>query len=274
MISLPELPEVETVRRSLEKVLPGQIIEGVDLWYSPLISSPPPEIFLQLVTGRAFKGVDRRGKFLLFSLGDLVMAVHLRMTGALMFSKKESPYEKHTHLTLSLQGEWELRYVDPRKFGRFLLLQAGEDIGERKGLGPEPLAPSLHLSSFKGRIQNRRGRMKSLLLNQNFLAGIGNIYSDEILFQARIHPGRKANTCSEEELERLYYSIQQVLTEGISCQGTTISDYRDGAGEEGFFQHRLQVYGREGQKCLACGEVLLREKYNGRSSVYCPCCQR
>lgn len=271
---MPELPEVETVRISLARVLPGQIIQEAFLSYPPLISFPSPEVFLEQVLGRELGQVHRRGKFLLLSLGEQIMALHLRMTGSLLMTAKGSPVEKHTHLRLILKGGGEMHYVDPRKFGRILLLPAWEDIGIRKNLGPEPLSPHFSFSSFRERIGNRRGRIKSLLLNQSFLAGIGNIYGDEILFAAGIHPGRKANTCRDEELERLYHSIQRVLQEGIAHQGTTISNFRDGVGQGGVHQQYLRVYGRQGQECSVCGQVLVKEKIGGRSSVFCPVCQR
>lgn len=269
---MPELPEVETVRHSLEKVLVGKIISSVDLRYSPLISSPTPEKFVQMIEKKEITGVQRRGKYLLLIFKELLMAIHLRMTGSLLYLPEESPLEKHTHLIFSLQGEDELRYVDPRKFGRILLLHGREDIATLKNLGPEPFSFSLDI--FKEMVRKRRGRMKSLLLNQGFLAGLGNIYSDEILFSAKIHPRRKADMLTEEEIERLFDAIHKVLEEAISLKGTSISDYRDGRGEKGLFQDHLQVYGHEGQCCCHCHHRVIREKIGGRSCYFCPSCQR
>lgn len=271
---MPELPEVETVRRSLEEILPGEIITKVHLFYPPLISSLKPEIFLERVSNQEIQGVGRRGKYLLLQLDDVSMAIHLRMTGSLLFLKKRDVVKKkHTHLILSLGGG-DLHYIDPRKFGRILLLEKGEDIAHIKRLGPEPLSSSFVLSSFRERIQGRRKRIKSLLLDQGFLAGLGNIYSDEALYLAKIHPAREAHTLTHKEEERLFYAIREILEEAIAKKGTTLSDYSDATGERGSYQRHLKVYSLQGEKCHHCQERFTRVRIGGRSSSFCPTCQR
>lgn len=271
---MPELPEVEQVKRSLEEVLPGQVILQVDILYPPLVTPLSPEEFTEKIMGERIERVWRRGKYLLLEMGSYSMAFHLRMTGSLLYGPLDGLLEKHTHLLIRLQGSSWLRFVDMRKFGRILLLEKGEDIATLKGLGPEPLSSSFLLSSFKAILKGRRGKIKSLLLNQSFLAGIGNIYSDEILFWAGIYPGRKAYTLTGEEQERLFGAIQRVLFQGICFGGTSIRNYRDGFGVKGSYQEQLKVYGRKGDECSLCKETLLREKIGGRSSYFCPSCQR
>ncbi len=261
--------------RSLSEHLPDREIRGVRVEYEPLIAHPELDEFKRLVAGKRITTLKRRGKYILIKLEPFWLVVHLRMTGRLLFLPASSKVEKHTNLIFFLDQDYHLRFVNPRKFGRIYLL-CEEELDRVSGmykLGPEPLAPEYDLDAFLESFKGRRANIKSLLLNQSFLAGLGNIYSDEALFLAGLDPHRKADSLSLQEKERLYYAIKDVLQEGIKYRGTTISDYLDGEGRGGSFQERLKVYGREGESCLRCNQQLLKEKIAGRGSCYCPDCQ-
>jgi formamidopyrimidine-DNA glycosylase len=200
---------------------------------------------------------------------------HLKMTGQLLLCLKTEPLDKHTRLVISFRsGARELRFRDVRKFGFIRCLKTAEAMAapELKNLGPEPLG--LDLQSFRRLLDGRRGRLKSWLINQNFLAGIGNIYADEILFEAKLHPATNISCLRSGQIGRLWRSIQLVLDKAIAARGTSIRDFRDGDGLEGSFQARLRVYGREGQPCWRCGRKIVRLRLAGRSSHVCPRCQQ
>ena len=212
---------------------------------------------------------------LLDSSGDLTLVFHLKMTGQLIFCRKNDPYDKHTHFVISFKApQSELRFRDIRKFGFVLLLKTSEAdrSTELRSLGPEPL--ELDLPSFLGLLQGRRGRIKPLLLNQSLIAGIGNIYADEILFEAGLHPESDVSRFRRKDLEKLWQTISLILSRAIKFRGTSIRDYRDGDGAEGRFQDHLCVYGRESLLCLRCGGRIKRLRIAGRSSYFCPRCQR
>jgi formamidopyrimidine-DNA glycosylase len=203
------------------------------------------------------------------------MIFHLRMTGQLLFGPAATPADKHTHLRISFRpGDSELRFRDCRKFGfiRAVRTDRVDRAPEVRGLGPEPL--TLDRRAFLDRLEDRRGRLKSLLLNQEFIAGIGNIYADEILFAAGIDPRAEASHLGGRRMERLWSAVQTVLDEAISFKGTTVRDFRDGDGFEGLFQNRLRVYGRSGEPCPGCGAPVKRIRISGRSTHFCPRCQR
>jgi len=272
---MPELPEVETIVRCLGCLLLGLEVEAVRVAFRPVIRNRKPSALDRLV-GRQIVGLRRRGKMILVDFsGGITAIIHLKMTGQLLFCPAAAPSDKHTHLALAFRGsDHELRYRDVRKFGFILGVRTGDvDLApELRGLGPEPL--TLDLLSFLRRLEGRRGRLKSLLLRQNVIAGVGNIYADEILFQSGLHPLAEVSRLSRRCLERLWSAIQQVLNEAILFKGTTIRDYRDGEGLEGLFQNRLKVYGREGEACTRCGTVIRRIRVSGRSTHFCPRCQR
>ena len=272
---MPELPEVETIARTLAPAVVGRRIAGVELIYRPLLRTGSRR-GLAALAGRSVLGVRRRGKMLLISCeGGRTLVFHLKMTGQFLFAAASEPRDKHTRLIMRFDdGRKELRFRDVRKFG-FLLCVEGEpesSCGELACLGPEPL--DIALPEFAAVIKARRGRVKSVLLDQRRIAGIGNIYADEMLFDARIHPERPASSLREDAVERLYESMKNVLSLAIAGKGSTLRDYRDAEGNEGSFQESHKVYGRAGEPCVTCGTPIQMKRIGGRSSHYCPRCQR
>jgi len=278
---VPELPEVETVKRSLEDKLKGKVIVAMQFLVPLIIKKPSAQEFMDALLGNAFLEIKRRGKYLLFSLDSgRILIVHLRMTGQLIFCPPKTPYEKHLCLIFTLLDRKtgqisHLRYLDIRRFGCFYLLNPGEAplVGLAK-LGTEPLGEGFTLDYLKRVLLKRKGKIKALLLDQEIIAGIGNIYADEILFRAGIVPVKPGIDLTEEELNKLYQAIPQVLEESIKKRGTTISDYLDGEGQKGMFQNYLQVYSRAGESCVVCGQIIEKTKIGSRSSYYCPHCQK
>lgn len=257
-IKLPELPEVETVVRSIAPYIAGQRIEHVDLRLPRIFKGEQP-------IGRTILDVTRFGKFIVMPLapgGFLV--VHLGMTGKLRWN---APREKHTHVIFTLEGG-ELSYTDARTFGR---VECSEELPERLArLGPDALV--VPQAEFLARLQSRTGKIKSRLLNQMFLRGLGNIYADEALFRAGIHPGSR--TVSKTRAVALHAAIQEVLAAAVEARGSSISDYVDADNQRGSFQTQHRVYGRKGEPCVVCGTAIRRMVITQRSSHYCPACQR
>ncbi len=273
---MPELPEVDTVRRTLEPFIVGRRIESVEINYGGIIKKPEPAEFIRLVEGRVIRVIKRRGKYLLIQLdAEYTLVIHLRMTGQLTICERNSALSKHTHLIFRFENGRELRFVDVRKFGMVYLIPIGawHEAGGLARLGPEPLEDEFTLCSFCEIIKGKKGKLKAFLLDQTRIAGIGNIYADEIMFAAGLSPQRQIETLSSKETELLYENIRAKLNEGVEHQGTSIRDYVNGLGEKGGFQHRLKVYDRAGQPCARCGTSLLKATVCGRGTVYCPHCQ-
>jgi formamidopyrimidine-DNA glycosylase len=272
---MPELPEVETIVRCLRGRILGLEVQAVRLDFPPVVRNRQKS-YPRMFMGRRVTGLRRRGKMILLDFsGGLTMIFHLRMTGQLLFGPAATPGDKHTHLRISFRpGDSELRFRDVRKFGfmRGVRTEGVDRAPEVRGLGPEPL--DLDLQGFLDRLKDRRGRLKSLLLNQKFIAGIGNIYADEILFAAGIDPRAEASRLGRRRAETLWSAVRTVLAEAISFKGTTVRDFRDGDGLEGLFQTRLRVYGRDGEPCPRCGALIRRIRVSGRSTHFCPRCQR
>ena len=275
---MPELPEVETIRRSLEPLVQDTTIESVEINYNGIIKCPEPEIFARLLQNKKIKGIGRRGKYLLFTLSDnYTLIIHLRMTGRLTVAVPGAEsLAKHTHLVFSLSDGRELRFTDQRKFGLVYLVKTGDWSGIKGlcSLGPEPLEEGFTLAGFEEMAKKLKGGLKSFLLNQKRIAGIGNIYADEILFEAGLHPHRRLESLSRNEIGRLYRAIRRKLHEGVEYRGTSFRDYVDGKGEKGGFQERLQVYDRANEPCVRCGRRLVKTVIAGRGTVLCPHCQR
>lgn len=281
---MPELPEVETVARGLDKRVAGDTIDSV--WIGSRqqpLKSPAAKIAATL-EGRRIVRVHRAGKHIVFDLEPAPVKdgkrkssrsraarnsqwiVHLGMTGRMVVSEPAAEIAKHTHLIAKLASGRELRFVDPRMFGKLSVHLAGFDPG---GVEPLETGEEQFVSLFRG----RKTPIKSALLNQKLLRGVGNIYADESLFRAGVRPRRRAATLTREQLRKLYRSVQEVLREAIALGGSSISDYVDAGGEEGFFQLQHRVYGREGEPCLVCRTAIKRVVVAGRSSHYCPKCQ-
>jgi len=309
---MPELPEVETIARGLASRVTGDVIESVWLGSKPEpLKSPAAEIAATL-DGRRIAGVRRVGKHIVLDLLDNVARapspakklkrpkasslgkkatksalskmkgnagptqsgpetaaqwiVHLGMTGRLLVCQPDAELAKHTHAVVKLASGRELRFVDPRRLGRLSVAHGFEAAGS------EPL--EVQLDHFVSLFRGRKTPIKSALLNQKLLRGVGNIYADESLFRAGVRPRRRAASLTREDLQRLYLALQKVLQEAISLGGSSVSDYVDSEGEEGFFQLQHRVYGREGEPCLVCKTPIKRVVIAGRSSHYCPKCQK
>ena len=259
---MPELPEVETVVRSLAPRLTGRRILSAR-FTSRFVTPGNRNKLAAKIAGRTIETVRRRGKFILFALDAGALAVHLGMTGKLLLDGVVTP---HTHGVFELD-RGVLLYDDPRQFGR---IEWGSTRAER--LGPEPL--EIGLKEFTARVRRRKTRMKALLLNQTFLAGMGNIYVDEALFTAGIHPLAIASRLSAPRVARLHQAIREILTLAIEHRGSSISDYVDAEGQRGGFQLLHRVYGREGEPCAHCGGAIRKMVVAGRGTHYCPKCQR
>jgi formamidopyrimidine-DNA glycosylase len=274
---MPELPEVETVVRGLRQTLPGRRITSVRLGKTDFIDDPV--VVERELPGKTIATVRRFGKFLLLDLesanGDAAgssLLVHLGMTGRLVTCAAEAPVEPHTHAFFSLDDGRELRYTDIRRFGRIGFLAHGTHEAEFGELGIDPLEASEE--EFIETLRGRRARIKALLLDQHVLRGMGNIYADESLWRARIHPMRLAASLSTKNLHDLYRAVQAVLNEAIRLRGSSVSNYVDADGERGGFQMRHRVYRRHGKKCSRCGTTIRRAIVAGRGTHFCPKCQR
>jgi formamidopyrimidine-DNA glycosylase len=268
---------VETVAADLRPHLVGRTIVGVDLRFPAIVRHPEPFLFESGLTGRRIEALTRRGKYILMHLagGDLLV-VHLGMTGQLRYVDPATALLDHTHAVLALDDGSQLRYRDVRRFGRLLFGSEQELVAERKlpKLGPEPIDPEFSAADLYRRLHSRRAPLKSLLLDQAVVAGVGNIYADESCFRARIRPDRRADSLSRPAVRRLREALQVSLLQGIANRGSSVDDYRDAWGEKGLQQEQLQVYGRGGKPCLTCGRSLASVRLAGRTTVFCRRCQR
>lgn len=274
---MPELPEVETVRRILDREIAGLRISGVSFREFPgVIGDMAPDVFRSLVTGRTLGVPTRRGKYLSIPLdGDLVMVIHLRMTGRLLVVRGDTEPVRFEHLALHLNSDLDLRFADQRKFGRVLLMDRDEAERALAMLGPEPLERRFSSKYLARRISGRTAPIKNVLLNQRIVAGLGNIYVDEALFRSRINPFTPAGNLTEHDHRRLVRAIRLVLRAALDNQGTTFSSFENPYGEQGRNAGSLLVYGRGriGEHCPRCGAELAWAKLGGRGSSYCPTCQ-
>lgn len=272
---MPELPEVETVRRTLEAgLLNRRIADVTRIAWPRTIAEPSPELFQAMLHDRLVTGLERRAKYIIIRLdhGD-ALVVHLRMTGRLILQDDAAIPDAHTHVVWRLDGGGQLFFHDTRKFGRIWLLDAEGLRALDERLGPEPLEDTLTLELFQARLHRRKGRLKSILLDQTFIAGLGNIYVDEALWMARLHPLRLASSLTDDEIDRLYQAIREVLSLAVARRGTSFSDYRDARGDPGSNQDYLNVYGRAGKSCARCGAPIERTVVAQRGTHFCPFCQ-
>lgn len=274
---MPELPEVETVRRSLCALLPHKKIAAAEIFKPQIIAMGDDKAFAALI-GQEFAAFDRRGKYLIFTMsGGGRMVVHLRMTGKLLYNKERQPREKHDHLCFAFADGSELVYNDTRAFGRFWLTdEAGlAGISGLASLGLEPLNEAFSAAYWREQIKRRpRAQVKAALLDQHIVAGLGNIYADEVLFRAGVHPEQKAGALTAEDDERLVCAMREILREAIANRGTTFRDYVDGNNQKGGYQQLLRVFQKKGEPCPNCGTPIERIKVAGRSSYFCPNCQK
>ncbi len=281
---MPELPEVETVARDLRPQVVGATITGARIHWLRTLRSGDPVAFVEAVGGRRIDDVSRRAKLVVLELsGGLVITVHLKMTGQLFVVPAGRPEDGYVRAAIELADGREIRFRDIRKFGRIGVARrdpsSGDLVGELggpkgfRGFGPEPLAPEFTVAVFRKRLRARRGRLKPLLMDQAFLAGVGNIYADEALWTARLHPLRSTGTLRPADEGRLYRAIRSILTEAVERRGSSIDDYTapDGDGE---MQERLQVYQRTGEPCPRCRRPVRRVVVGGRATHFCSWCQR
>lgn len=275
---MPELPEVETVRRILEAEVTGREIIGTTYDTSPGVTGPHlPQDFTRLVLGTRIGVPERRGKFLLLPLNDdASLLVHLRMTGRLLVLDADAPSARFQHLAIHLEGEKDIRFADQRKFGRVLYLPIDDARRSLSALGPEPLGRGFTTAYLMSELHGRRAPIKSFLLDQRRIAGLGNIYVDESLYRSRIHPLTPAGEIAADQARSLLRSIRHVVRVAIQNQGTTFSSFENPYGERGSNADYLAVYGRakRGLPCLRCGTPLAWFKLSGRGTSYCPRCQQ
>lgn len=270
---MPELPEVEIIARGLREgygapPLPGRRIAETALQWERHIATPSPDQFQGRIQGQIVEAVSRRGKFLVFPLNEDTLLVHLRMSGDLALFDSGTLRKKHDHTVFVLDNGWELRFNDTRKFGRvYLLSDPQEELGK---LGPEPLDPAFSSEELGKRLGSHRRLLKPLLMDQSFIAGLGNIYTDEALHRARVHPLRHSHELSPGEVERLWQGIRHALKAGLQHNGASI----DWVYRGGDFQNHFRVYGRAGEACQVCGTIIERTVVGQRGTYLCPSCQQ
>ncbi len=280
---MPELPEVETIVRGLFARVMNKKIEKAELRYEKLfrdcsgkiLDQPHREGFLKKIENKRITNITRRGKYILFQLEDIYIIVHLRMTGKFS-SDEELLNDKHTHLVLWFEDGDFLLYNDVRKFGTFQIALCQEDImiTSMSKLGPEPLGESFTIEYLKEELKNTKKNIKAFLLTQEKIAGIGNIYADEVLFFAKVSPKRPGNQLSDEEIQKIHQGVIEKLQMGIEAGGASIRNYVNESGEKGNFQNLIKVYGKKGDNCPQCKGKFITETVAGRTSTWCPSCQK
>lgn len=265
---MPELPEVETIARNLRPHLQGRRVQDVEILWEKSVAQPAATAFRERLRGERFREIGRRGKYLLFELEKSFLLLHLRMSGDLVIRRHDAPVGAHDRLRFRLEDGEVLAFVDPRKFGRAWLVADPQPL--LSDLGPEPFDPALDAARFHAMLLQHNRQIKPLLLDQRFLAGVGNIYSDEALFRAGLHPLRRSSTLSAAEAARLLDALRQVLTDGIRHNGTTI----DWVYRGGNYQQYLLVYGHAGEPCRRCGAPIQKIRVGQRGTHFCPVCQK
>ena len=274
---MPELPEVETIAADLRPHLVGRTFLRCELRFPTIVRHPEPEVFVDSIVGMRITLVGRRGKYILIGLlDDIVLVVHLGMSGQLRLVDPETPLALHTHAVFDLDNGQQLRYRDPRRFGRLLLGTEAALLDARAmpQLGPEPIDPGFGADDLYQRFRKRKALLKAVLLDQSTIAGVGNIYADESLHRARLRPDRIAGSLSKGSVRRLHEALRLSLLIAIQNRGSSVDTYRDAWGQIGSQQEKLQVYGRAGEPCFTCGRPLSLVRIAGRSSVFCRRCQR
>jgi formamidopyrimidine-DNA glycosylase len=275
---MPELPEAETIRRDLEKEVVGKRVRSVEVSGTRTVRRQTKKQFIARVEGQKIDGVTRRGKNVLISLGDDWLVVHLGMSGQLLKTAPKDPPIKHTHVVISFTQGGQLRYVDPRTFGELYVASKAnlaEEAPELADVGFDPIDDVMSWNAFGGLLQQRKKKLKDVLTDQKVVAGIGNIYSDEILWAAGLRGDRASDSLSTQEVRRLYRALGEVLQDAIKLRGSSLADeqYRDLYGQVGSYQNEHNVHAREGQPCKRCRQPIERIKWGQRSSYGCPGCQ-
>lgn len=273
---MPELPEVETIRRGLCKNTLGLKIMDVTILLPKIINTTPTR-FRNTVIGKTIIDAKRRAKVIIITLSnDYSLVIHLKISGQLLYLPKTAPIKKHTHVIFNLNNKYQLRFWDQRQFGyvkMFEKLDMVKFINDMK-FGPEPLEKAFTLNCFRELLKNRsNGRIKPLLMDQTFISGIGNLYADEILFYARVHPLRKPSSLTDAEINKIYQGIKKILNLAIKKRGSSVELYVDVEGKPGGYVPYIKAYDREGESCLRCRTLIKRIKIGSRSAYFCPVCQ-
>ena len=272
---MPELPEVETVRRGLEKLILGKTIQSVEVKYPKMIQTDP-DAFRQDLPGQEIRSMGRRGKYLLFHLTDLVLISHLRMEGKYFFYPDEVPFRKHAHVFFHFTDGSTLVYEDVRKFGTMEVLvpELVDSYFVNKKIGPEPTEAEFKGPAFQVALKKSKKPIKSALLDQKLVAGLGNIYVDEVLYRAKVHPSRLGQSLTAPEARAIRKETIAVLAQAVEKGGSTIRSYSNAFGEDGTMQEQHQVYGKTGQPCSRCGSPIEKIQLGGRGTHFCPHCQK
>ncbi len=274
---MPELPEVETIKRIIEPQIVHQKITSIIVNNPQVIAHPEENLFCDSLTNQTIKNMSRRGKYLtIHFVSNDTLTVHLRMTGQLLVTPSDYPVEKHTHLIAQLSNGSQIRYIDVRRFGRFWYLKENEfdTVTGQSKLGLEPLDDNLNDLYLKSKLQNRKKTIKEMLHDQSVVAGIGNIYSDEILYASGIYPAKKCTDITDDEWRVLVEKIHEIIAWGIDTNKITPDEYLAGKGKEYRNMPYLNAYGNEGKPCKKCGAPMKKITIGGRSSTFCPVCQQ
>ncbi|MBU2219749.1 DNA-formamidopyrimidine glycosylase [Patescibacteria group bacterium] len=279
---MPELPEIETISRQLNRLIVGKKIKEVKVKLPKIIKMTSVD-FKRALEGAKIKSVDRRAKLLIFELNNgWSMLAHLKMTGQMIYKTTDhrlrtTVENKHTHVIFNFMDGSRLLFNDLRQFGYLKLVKSAklQEYFIEEGFGPEPLVKDFTLPDFKALLVKKpNARIKQFLMDSENIAGIGNIYSDEILFFSRIHPLRRAASLKKSEIKKMHSGIKKILADAIKLKGTSAKDYLDAFGQKGKFAQKLRVYGQEGKKCVKCKDKIIRIKIGGRSAHFCPVCQK
>ena len=272
---MPELPEVETVRRSLMLLVKDKIIKSVDIYHNNIIEYPSLEEFKLNIVNQKINKIERYGKWLIFVLDNYYLLSHLRMEGKYFLKTIKEPLYKHEHVIFNFTDDTNLRYMDVRKFGKMHLISKEDitKIGPLIDMGLEPWDSKLDSTYLKNKYQNKKLPIKTTLLDQSIIVGIGNIYADEILFLSKINPLKKSSTLNDEELNSIIKYTKEVLEKAIEKGGSSIRSYTSVDGVHGLFQQELYVHTKKGKKCKDCDTIIEKTKVGGRGTYYCPKCQ-
>lgn len=273
---MPELPEVETVKETLKLKLIGKKIKDVKIYYEGIIAYPEVKEFSNQIKNLSIKDIKRRGKWLMFDLDKYYLLSHLRMEGKYFFKNKEEKLDNHEHVVFILDDDEELRYRDTRKFGKMYLIKKEDinSIGPIKDLGLEPWDNNLNINYLKDKYKNKRLPIKTVLLDQSIIVGIGNIYADEILFLSRLNPLIKCCDLNDNDLDNIIKYTKEVLEKAIKLGGTTIRTYTSVDGVHGRFQNELLIHGKDKNVCPNCGQPIQKIRVGGRGTYYCVNCQK
>ncbi len=270
---MPELPEVETVVKTLEQLISQRKITDVHVLYDKILDRNTEE-FKQTIINQSFLGFKRRGKYIIFQLNNCDLVVHLRMEGKFYVKSVDENFDHHTHIQFFLDDGRRLDYHDVRKFGTFEIIDKSDNYDCFKKLGPEPFSEMFNEEYIKNKIRNKKIALKKMLLDQSFVAGIGNIYADEVCFRMKLHPLHLINDLSDKQVKELIISIRSVLSKAIKAGGSTIRSYTSSLGVNGLFQLQIDVYGRENEPCTNCKTRIKKIKVGGRGTCFCPNCQK